>query len=228
MKRPVCLFALCYLLFQLIMLSFHGEETVPLLFEEGEQVCFVGKVENKRKTTEGLTLYLGKIQFEESVADSSRDTGQQSREKREYKGAICYMAEEVSNPDNQIPPMGSYIMVEGVYKPFYEATNPGQFDQKSYYKTQKIDFSIANAKIVKTTGKGHWLKERLWLLRCKWQMVYESICTEKEAGFLTSVVLGDKGQLDAELKSLFSQNGIAHILAVSGVCTLSLVSLRPP
>lgn len=218
MKRPVCLFALCYLLLHFVWIAFFEKGTAFLPFEEGEKLCFVGKVDNKSVSSTGSTLYLTEIQMKEDVAQGNFDTGQEKdKEKTEYKGAICYMAQECSIPIQQLPKMGSYVMIEGIYKPFYKATNQGQFDQKSYYETQKIDFSIANAKVTKTTDEFNWFEENLWLLKYKWQKVYETICTEKEAGFLTSVILGDKKNLDLELKNLFSQNGIAHILAVSGV-----------
>lgn len=218
MKRPVCLFALGYLLLNFLILSFYQKESKLLPFEEGEKLCFVGKVDQKSQSQDGVVLYLKDIQFQENTGESNSDTGEQpDREQKKYAGAICYMADEFSIPDNQIPEMGSYVMVEGIYKPFYKATNQGQFDQKSYYETQKIDFSITKGKVLKKTNSYNRLSEKLWILKQRWQQTYEDLCTEKEAGFLTSVVLGDKKNLDTEVKNLFSQNGIAHILAVSGV-----------
>lgn len=217
MKRPVCLFALCYLLFQFVLMSFFENETGILPFKEGEKLCFVGKVYHKSFSSEGLTVYLKELRFDESVNRTDCDIGVQQKKEGKYRGAICYMAIEDSVPYNQYPKIGSYIMVEGIYKPFYKATNQGQFDQKSYYNTQKIDFSITKGTVIKETTDYQWLGEELWQLKCRWQQSYENICTPKAAGFLTSVVLGDKKQMDLEDRNLFSNNGIAHILAVSGV-----------
>ena len=219
MKRPVCLWAFCYLLLHFLILSFNQTESRLLPFEEGEKLRFVGKVQQKSQTKNGVTLYLEDVLFQSDTGTKHSVIGEnQNKESKQKIGAICYMAKQISNPKNQgLPELGCYVMVEGIYKPFYEATNQGQFDQKSYYETQNIHFSITKGKVIKRTKSYHWFREKLWLLKQRWQQTYEELCSEKEAGFLTSVVLGDKKSLDTEVKDLFSQNGIAHILAVSGV-----------
>ena len=40
---------------------------------------------------------------------------------------------------------------------------------------------------------------------------------EKESALMQTMLLGEKGELDSELKALYQRNGIAHILAISGV-----------
>ncbi len=47
--------------------------------------------------------------------------------------------------------------------------------------------------------------------------VYESAADERTAGLLKSMILGDKSSLDAEIKELYQENGIAHVLAISGL-----------
>lgn len=36
-------------------------------------------------------------------------------------------------------------------------------------------------------------------------------------GFLNAVILGDKSEIDDEMYELYRNNGIAHILAISGL-----------
>ena len=74
MKRPVCLWALCYLLLHFMILSFHQTESRLLPFEEGEKLCFVGKLQQKSQNQDGVTLYLDNVQFEKltGAADSVR------------------------------------------------------------------------------------------------------------------------------------------------------------
>ena len=43
--------------------------------------------------------------------------------------------------------MGSTVKVKGVLKNFQEATNPGQFDAKSYYHILKISFQLNQTEI---------------------------------------------------------------------------------
>lgn len=42
-------------------------------------------------------------------------------------------------------------------------------------------------------------------------------CDEKTAGIVSAMVLGDKSGLSDEVKQLYQENGIAHVLAISGL-----------
>ena len=48
----------------------------------------------------------------------------------------------------------------------------------------------------------------MWFLLC---------CDEKTAGIVSAMVLGDKSGLSDEVKQLYQENGIAHVLAISGL-----------
>ena len=52
--------------------------------------------------------------------------------------------------------------------------------------------------------------------------IYEKITDNETKGFLNAVILGDKSEIDDEMYELYRNNGIAHILAISGVKTLKL------
>lgn len=54
--------------------------------------------------------------------------------------------------------------------------------------------------------------------------VYEQISTKEKAGLYSSIVLGDKSSLDGDIKKLYQRNGIAHLLAISGL-HISLVGM---
>ena len=61
------------------------------------------------------------------------------------------------------------------------------------------------------------IKEFLWDLRCDISQVYEEYLPGEEAGIMSTIALGDKGNLDQEAKELFQMSGIAHLLSVSGL-----------
>ena len=65
-------------------------------------------------------------------------------------------------------------------------------------------------------------RERLRLLRKRWSETVLQILGEKKGGILNAMLLGDKQKMDAEIKEQYQLNGIAHILAISGVKTLKL------
>ena len=59
--------------------------------------------------------------------------------------------------------------------------------------------------------------ERLRLLRKRWSEAVLQILGAKKGGILNAMLLGDKQQMDAEIKEQYQVNGIAHILAISGL-----------
>ena len=59
----------------------------------------------------------------------------------------------------------------------------------------------------------------------KGEAEYHKICVpEEDAGIFSAAVLGDKKALDSEKKDLYQKNGIAHLLAISGL-HLSLIGM---
>lgn len=67
-------------------------------------------------------------------------------------------------------------------------------------------------------------RERLRLLRKRWSEAVLQILGAEKGGILNAMLLGDKQQMDAEIKEQYQVNGIAHILAISGL-HLSFVGL---
>lgn len=113
--------------------------------------------------------------------------------------------------------MGQIHKITGTVHQFTEARNQGNFNQKSYYESQKIDFAIYEEEsIVLSEELGVWKK---WLLSLREEIstVYGSSMGEKASGFYQGMVLGDKTNLDETLKDLFTLGGISHILAISGL-----------
>ena len=51
----------------------------------------------------------------------------------------------------------------------------------------------------------------------------EQIFDEQDAGILAAMLLGDKSRLDEEIRDWYQVGGIAHVLAISGVCFLCWV-----
>lgn len=65
---------------------------------------------------------------------------------------------------------------------------------------------------------GYWeLRELLYDLRTHWEGRLYELFPEKEASIMCTMLLGDKDVLDKGIKEKFQQNGIAHILSISGL-----------
>ena len=56
-------------------------------------------------------------------------------------------------------------------------------------------------------------------VREMWELRLFEIFPEPEGGVLCDLLLGDKKAISGEIKDLYTRNGIAHILSISGVQT---------
>lgn len=125
---------------------------------------------------------------------------------------ICYCAEEVTEPF-----MGSVAEVTGTLRNFEEPSNPGQFDALSYYQILQISFRLNQADISYQSGTYSRIKEGLYQLRRVLSRRIDDLLPKEEASVMKTMLLGEKGELDEELKGLYQRNGIAHILSISGL-----------
>ncbi len=118
--------------------------------------------------------------------------------------------------DTQIP-LGSVVLITGVFRPFLSATNPGEFDAKAYYRTLGIGGRIKNAALL-VQGEDFWpLREALYRLKNLMKQRFERALPQGDGAILCALLLGDKKELDPELKELYRQNGILHILSISSL-----------
>lgn len=130
---------------------------------------------------------------------------------------LCYLGEGVPEPE-----IGSLVILKGTLKNFQQPTNPGQFNAPFYYQILRISFRLDRAEIQVKSDKYYKISEGLYQLRRKAGSKMDALLPEQEASVMKTMLLGEKGILDEEIKGLYQRNGIAHILAISGVYTLSL------
>ncbi len=112
---------------------------------------------------------------------------------------------------------GQWIRFKGKLTYYKRATNPGQFDTYSYYKNRGILFAVYNAEVLAGTEGYSLIKDGLCRLRMNLIQVLDDNLSEEDASVMRAMLLGDKSELNRETKALFSQNGISHILAISGL-----------
>ncbi|MCM1100671.1 MAG: DNA internalization-related competence protein ComEC/Rec2 [Acetatifactor muris] len=117
----------------------------------------------------------------------------------------------------QEPDIGSAVTVRGEFYAFSRATNPGEFDYARYYRTMGCAGRLRNVRILEESERGPGIREALYRLRCYWKERLYRIFPEKEASVMTAVLLGDKEELDEDVKALYQRNGIIHILSISGL-----------
>lgn len=120
--------------------------------------------------------------------------------------------------------LGNRIRAEGMLTIPEHASNPGEFDWYLYYRAMGIRYQMKAEQIIMTGKQTNLIREGLEALKRRLKGVYQEICTEKDYGIFCAVLLGEKQELDAEVKSLYEENGISHILAISGL-HISLIGM---
>ena len=125
---------------------------------------------------------------------------------------LCYLREGVPEPE-----IGSMVILKGTLKNFQQPTNPGQFNAPFYYQILRISFRLNQAEIQVKSDRFYKIAEGLYQLRRKAGSKVDALLPEQEASVMKTMLLGEKGILDEEIKGLYQRNGIAHILAISGL-----------
>lgn len=113
--------------------------------------------------------------------------------------------------------VGNRVRVFGNFSVHQPAGNPGQFDAYKYYTGRGIYADISALKLTvedDTKEKGAHL---LFVLKQRLRESIMSLYPVEKAGVLTAMLLGDKDLLPEEIETLYRQNGISHILAISGL-----------
>ena len=113
--------------------------------------------------------------------------------------------------------IGQQIVLEGTFALFSTATNPGEFDAQAYYAVKGIGGRVRKAQILAAGEKYSFLREKLYGFRQVLHDRLAEVFPAKEASVMQTLLLGEKEELDAEVKALYQKNGIAHILSISGL-----------
>lgn len=208
-RRPLSM--ACLVLILLIYMGTRFTKASPPVFEqwEGETVTVTGRVYQKETVAgtgqEKKVLYLRLISIE-SEQHQTDGAGFQ-----EQQNIICYL-----KSGQELPETGSTVRVQGKLKNFKAASNPGQFDAESYYHILKISFQLNQTEIQAKSEDYSRIKEKLYEVKAYFSGILDASLSETEASLMKTMLLGEKGA-DQEIRALYQRNGIAHILAISGL-----------
>lgn len=247
-KRPLSVGCLVVVILICIVTSLSRKEPWSCPELEGQTVIVQGRVYQKEVKTQGgqdkTVVYLKQVSFAgdnpvegQSVVQEEAVEGQllvqkEAAEKQLFvqekcaekpadtkatENILCYLREGVPEPE-----IGSLVILKGTLKNFQQPTNPGQFNAPFYYQILRISFRLNQAEIQVKSDRFYKIAEGLYQLRRKAGSKMDALLPEQEASVMKTMLLGEKGILDEEIKGLYQRNGIAHILAISGVKTLKL------
>ena len=113
--------------------------------------------------------------------------------------------------------MGMVIQAKSNMRWMEQASNDGAFNERNYYHSLGIATVLYADDINVADGHVWLMREKIYRLRNRIEAYYQSMLTESDAGILSAMVLGDKSWMEPETKQLYTNAGISHILAVSGL-----------
>ncbi|MDO4616842.1 MAG: DNA internalization-related competence protein ComEC/Rec2 [Lachnospiraceae bacterium] len=205
-KRPLC--AACIALMFLILLAKAGDLPIfgeppddPLLLAAAEQektVQIVGTVRNRTVKARSVQyiLFNSYLRSENKTIPIHTITMISTLEE-------CFQADAV-------------LLVTGILSKPEAASNPGQFDLRSYYESEQIYYSVY-AESCKVLQSGGGIREKLIGIREMLSLRLDQLTDPETAEVLKAVLLGDRTSLTADSKRSFQTGGILHFLAISGL-----------
>jgi len=138
---------------------------------------------------------------------------------KEVKGTILlYLKEDSSLPQLSY---GSQIIFNKPLQPIKNSGNPGAFDYRRYCAFQDIyhqAFLKSGEFVVLTQKKEKSIKKFLFDAQEKTVSIFHNyISGDKEKGLAEALLIGYKDDLDKNLVQSYTNTGVVHIIAISGM-----------
>ena len=201
LKRPLAMGCLILVAVLVIITAIGGVPDNPYSKYEGQTVRLTGTVTDKKSENGKEIVYLEDVAFCDNTIEDSK-------KKLNIK---CYMK------TGTMPPLGSFVMLEGKIGEFAGARNPGQFDLREYNAQLGLTFPLYEADVVQQSREyNHW-REGLWRIKMHYSKNIDSVFNQHDAAVMKAMLLGNKEDMTADIKSVYKAGGISHILAISGL-----------
>ncbi|MCC2165670.1 ComEC/Rec2 family competence protein [Brotaphodocola catenula] len=208
---------------------------------DGEITTITGRVRSVTEKENGWELILDACELENSELDYAGKLDHENYEnhvkKRRLLRRILVKINQETEPgfgsgqktDSEIESgevfsCGNQVCVTGICYAFDKPRAPGEFDYCTYYRSKKLTYRMIASSVEVRDRRCDWILEALRKISLRASANLERIAGAQDAGILRAVLLGDRTDLPEEVRTLYQENGIAHILALSGL-HLSLVSL---
>lgn len=213
--------------YQLSARAFQRSEERIHIFS-GMKVCLCGEVQEYTEAAGKAKLRVRNALL--SSAYGTRDTLPSSatavmraRYDQPVGTILVYLDAEDSLRSHR-PLPGEQIEVYGKISPAEAARNEGQFDFRLYYRTISVHGSMYGTSFQVIGGDPKPFARGLQALRLRMGDILDQLLPPQDAGIYRALLTGDKSAMDEDIRSLYQENGIAHILAVSGL-HLSILGL---
>lgn len=123
---------------------------------------------------------------------------------------------------NNVYSYGDEIVIRASLYEIESKGNPYEFNYKRYLNSNGF-VSVLYANIAKNKNSEKDIMSLIYLLRNKVDYVIDSNLTVKKANLLKSILYGNDVYLDENIKEMFTEVGLGHILCVSGTHVAFLI-----
>ena len=227
-KRPITAGAVILAVILYISSFFGVSDTVPRTFlKEGTRLLVAGRVQLRESMTYGTRLTLEECTILSVSSENSYETSSKTSIANSNNISLKLSIENSIKLDGLLQVYlkketekihcGSWIVVEGVCNYFEQARNPGQFDSEKYYRARNVLFQLKKAELryqwretVSYGGVLARVRERL-------SDSMEAVLGKEDAAVIAAITLGKREGLTAQVKQLYQEGGISHILAISSL-----------
>lgn len=231
MKRPMCFGILAFVLGEIA-----AYYNIPIGLLVGIDlglvcVCYVYHKRKERHHYEWVLLFLlfGFLMFlrQQSVYEEASVIQEQScsmsgtvvRIEQKKQSTYCFLqgGEKVLAvlQGSELVCVGDDIWISGKQQEFSKSRNEGNFDERQYYYSLGYSRKILVEKI-RIEHRSFYISG-LQKIYGALKDSLNRICPYGEKAVLQGILLGDKQEISIETKELYSQVGISHILAISGL-----------
>ena len=184
----------------------YGQTTTELYLSDVH--IFVPSHTNVKSNTNS---YINSNMDNEFYNVNAWENGQWKKVSRSEQNILVYFNKE------ETLSIGETVLLSGRLSFFESSTNPGQFDAEKYYKNKDTLFAVKKAVMEIRSGKKISLRQQLKTFADRQEERLDYFLSDAYASILKAMLFGNKKQLDEETKKLYQDNGIAHILAISGL-----------
>lgn len=245
MRRPLCFAVLVYTLSLWVILQLAPGREELFSDWEKQRVWAEGTVVSReyRSGTEGAGKLLVSLKNVTIRKKNETGTGKnEEMEETEENGLepetmlLCRVgakSREKAEELDEALSVGSRVLMKGTFRTFSPATNAGEFDAATYYRSMGYGAQMTGAELIQSIPQelspgpsaGSALRTVLWnsfaesmyRLRRHLGNILSACLPGQSAEIVRAMLLGERGGLDPELKDLYQGAGIVHILAISGL-----------
>lgn len=219
-RRPLCLvWVLCMALIAALKLAgapVFGEPALTgearQLIESDVSLSVTGTIESRRESRAAMQYILtGAVMEHHGTLLSADDR------------PLTFPKLLIITDKEHIFSIGSVIRCYGDVQRIEAPGNPGQFDARAYYESERIWYSMWSDHITVRSAKDG-LKEGLSVLRNDLVNFLNRTLPGEDAGVFADLVLGERILLDDGTRYDFQNAGIMHVLAISGL-HISLIGM---